>query len=140
METHAGEEHKAMTYNDDPITHLGALEQRVMDALWEGGPTNIKDIIARLDNNPAYTTISTIVTNLERKGLVTSQRSGRTVIYSPVHSREVHAAALMEQALSTSNDRAASILHFVDNIEPAEVQLLRTYLQQHAPESQGDGS
>lgn len=111
------------------ITRLGALEQRVMDVLWDCGSSNIKGIIAQLDNDPAYTTISTIVTNLERKGLVTSHRAGRTVIYKPVHSREVHAAELMEQALSTSNDRAASILHFIDSIEPNEVQLLRNYLK-----------
>ena len=43
-------------------------------------------------------------------------------------TRERHAARLMEEALATSHDRAAAILHFVDTIDPGDLQLLRNYL------------
>lgn len=35
----------------------------------------------------------------------------------------------MEHALSASNDRTASILHFVQSMNPDDVDLLRGYLQ-----------
>ena len=104
---------------------LGALEQQVMDVLWDQGPSTIRQVIIRLGDNLAYTTIATVMTNLERKRLVRSEKQGRSAFYTPCHTREVHAAQLMEQALSTSNDRVASIVHFLDAIDPDDSQRLR---------------
>lgn len=107
---------------------LGTLEQRVMDSLWDNGPSSVREIIEHLGGTAAYTTIATVFTNLERKEMVASTRDGRLVRYSASHTREEHAAQLMEQALSTSHDRAASILHFVNAIDSREAQMLRDYL------------
>lgn len=111
---------------------LGALEQQVMDALWDGGPLTIRDVITHLGANHAYTTIATVLSNLERKQLVMPRREGRSVNYQARCTRERHAARLMEEALATSHDRATAILHFVDTIAPGDVQLLREYLAQQA--------
>lgn len=111
---------------------LGALEQQVMDALWDEGPLTIRAVITRLGANHAYTTIATVLGNLERKQLVVPQREGRAVKYAARCTRERHAARLMEEALATSHDRATAILHFVDAIAPGDVQLLREYLEQQA--------
>jgi predicted transcriptional regulator len=113
----------------DPV-RLGALEQQVMDVLWDHGASTIRQVIIHLGDNLAYTTIATVMTNLERKQLVRSEKQGRSVFYTALHTREVHAAQLMEQALSTSNDRVASIVHFMDSIDPHDAQRLRDYLAQ----------
>ncbi|WP_433491849.1 BlaI/MecI/CopY family transcriptional regulator [Nocardia grenadensis] len=107
---------------------LGALEQQVMDVLWDHGASTIRQVITRLGGDLAYTTIATVLTNLERKELVAPERNGRSVRYAPRHTREKHAAQLMKQALSTSNDPMASILHFIDEINQRDLQLLRDYL------------
>lgn len=107
---------------------LGALEQQVMDVLWERAPLSIRELIQSLGDKHAYTTIATVLGNLERKLLVLPEKQGRAVRYAPRCTREMHAARLMEQALSTSRDRAASILHFIDAIDPRDVRLLREYL------------
>ncbi|MGO1409829.1 BlaI/MecI/CopY family transcriptional regulator [Microbacterium sp.] len=107
---------------------LGSLEQQVMDALWDDGALTIRDVITGLGANHAYTTIATVLANLERKQLVAPQRQGRSVKYVARCTRERHAARLMEEALATSHDRAAAILHFVDTIDPGDLQLLRNYL------------
>lgn len=109
---------------------LGALERQVMEALWDDGDLTIRDVITALGDVHAYTTIATVMTNLDRKAMVCSRREGRSVRYSPRHSRSVHAARAMEHALSASNDRTASILHFVQSMNPDDVDLLRGYLQQ----------
>jgi len=109
---------------------LGALEGRVMDLLWDVGPLTIRDIITRMGGKPAYTTISTVLRNLERKGLVRSERDGRFVVHSPRVSREQHAATVMDHALAASKDRAASILHFVQTMTDDDRALLRQYLQE----------
>lgn len=115
---------------DEPV-RLGALEQQVMSVLWDEGPSTVRDVITHIGGKHAYTTIATVLGNLERKELVAPTKNGRSVRYSARHSRDVHAARLMGQALSTSHDRVASILHFIDSIDPQDAELLRTYLGKH---------
>ncbi|GAA4671164.1 BlaI/MecI/CopY family transcriptional regulator [Gordonia humi] len=112
---------------------LGPLEQQVMDVLWDRGPSSIRDIIASLPTTPAYTTIATVLQNLERKNLVGAHRRRRLVQYHARHDRDVHAANLMSQALASSRDHGASILHFVDRISAEDADLLRDYLQRTDP-------
>lgn len=117
--------------NDAPQeggVRLGALEQQVMDTLWDEGPLTIRQVIDQLGGTLAYTTIATVARNLERKGLARAVRDGRTLRYTAREPREVHAAHLMESALARSNDRAASIMHFVDSISDEDARLLREYL------------
>jgi len=122
-----------MTHDDDrggdsaPI-RLGALEKQVMGLLWDHAPLTVRQIIELSEAEPAYTTIATVLTNLERKGLVSRERRGRSVLHAPVVSREQHTARTMQAALVDGGDRAASILHFVEGIDAADIQLLRDYL------------
>lgn len=118
---------------------LGALERQVMEALWDEGDLTIREVITALGDVHAYTTIATVMANLDRKAMAGSRREGRSVLYSPRHSRSVHAARAMEHALSASNDRTASILHFVQSMDPADVDLLRGYLQRHDGEDRRSG-
>ncbi|MBB4133939.1 putative transcriptional regulator [Gordonia humi] len=105
----------------------------MMDVLWDRGPSSIRDIIASLPTTPAYTTIATVLQNLERKNLVGAHRRRRLVQYHARHDRDVHAANLMSQALASSRDHGASILHFVDRISAEDADLLRDYLQRTDP-------
>jgi len=114
---------------------LGALEQQVMDVLWDHGPHAVREIIDRLPAQPAYTTIATVLGNLERKRLVTSARMGRSVRYWPRRSREEHAAEAMRHALASGGDRAASMLAFVETMTPDDLRLLRDYLEERGERS-----
>lgn len=109
---------------------LGALETRVMDLLWDHGPSTVRGLIDRLEGEPAYTTIATVLTNLQRKGLVSTSKDGRATVYGACTTREEHVATLMSHALGSSRDRAASILHFAQSIPDSDLDLLRDYLRQ----------
>lgn len=110
------------------IPRLGALEAQVMDILWDHGASTIREVIDHLPTDPAYTTIATVLTNLDRKHLVTVTRQGRSTRYAARIGREEHAAQLMGQVLEASRDRAASILHFVESMPQDDLELLREYL------------
>lgn len=125
--------------SEDPQPHagvprLGALEQQVMDVLWEHGTSTVREVINRLPQDPAYTTISTVLRNLERKDMVVPVRERNAARYRPRRSRDEHAAMLMEHALATSGDRRVSILHFVAGMEPDDLALLRDYLGRNGSE------
>lgn len=109
---------------------LGALETQVMDLLWDEGDSTIRGLIGRLPGDFAYTTIATVLTNLHRKEMVDSGKKGRSTLYAARRSREEHVASVMDHALGTSRDRAASILNFAERMPDSDLDLLRDYLRQ----------
>jgi len=64
------------------LTHQ---EQEMLQIIFQQGKGFIKDFILRMDEpRPPYTTVASIVKNLERKGFVKGTRYGNTYEYSPV--------------------------------------------------------
>lgn len=63
---------------------LTIQEEEVMIYIWELKNCFVKDIVARFEEPiPPYTTVASIVKNLERKGYVKPQRMGNTYQYTP---------------------------------------------------------
>lgn len=63
---------------------LTRQEEEVMIFIWELEHCFVKEIVAKFEEPfPPYTTIASIVKNLERKGYVISQRKGNTYQYAP---------------------------------------------------------
>lgn len=63
---------------------LTMQEEEVMIFIWELKNCFIKEIVAKFKHPfPPYTTVASIVKNLERKGYITSKRMGNTYQYSP---------------------------------------------------------
>ena len=64
---------------------LTMQEEEVMRLIWQIGPCFVKDILAKYDDpRPPYTTLASIVKNLERKKYVKNKRYGNTYEYTPL--------------------------------------------------------
>lgn len=64
---------------------LTMQEEEVMRLIWQIGPCFVKDILAKYaDPKPPYTTLASIVKNLERKKYVKNKRYGNTYEYTPL--------------------------------------------------------
>lgn len=101
-----------------------------MQVAWESGPVTGRQVAERLaDRGLAYTTWLTVLTRLERKGLLRRDRRGRAHTYTAVASREDHIAVLMRQALGQADDREAALQHFARSVSPAEAKALRRALE-----------
>lgn len=102
-----------------------------MRVLWDRDapltPRQVAEALA--DRDLAYTTWQTVLTRLEKKGLLVRTEAGRTHAYSPVGSRAEHTAGLMQQALGQADDREAALQRFARSMTPAEVAALRRALQ-----------
>ena len=61
-----------------------------MRAIWRTGEGSIKSFIEHFDEPPPYTTLASTVKNLEKKGYVTSQLVGNTLLYAPAISEEAY--------------------------------------------------
>ena len=113
------------------MTRLGELESAAMQVVWAApGPVTAREVADALaDRQLAYTTVLTVLTRLEGKGLVHRERAGRAHTYTPVASREDHIAVLMQQALGQAGDREAALQHFARTVTPAEADALRRALE-----------
>ena len=67
---------------------LGDRELDVMGVLWEMGSGTVTEVREQLPVTLAYTTVLTILRNLEEKGLVSHETEGRARRYSPVVAKK----------------------------------------------------
>ena len=67
---------------------LGDRELDVMSVLWEIGSGTVAEVRERLRDELAYTTVLTVLRNLEEKGFVTHEAEGRAHRYAPAIARE----------------------------------------------------
>lgn len=102
----------------------------MLEALWETeGAKSVREVITALpDRDPAYTTISTVLENLRRKGWVDREQVGRLWFYHALHERTDYAARLMHGALTDSGDAHATLLRFVDDMAEQDADTLRALL------------
>ncbi len=64
---------------------LTIQEEEAMLYMWELNDCIIKDIVAKYQEpKPPYTTVASIVKNLERKGYVKARPKGNTYQYTPL--------------------------------------------------------
>ena len=67
------------------MERLTNQEEEIMLVIWNKSGGYIKDFLEALSEpKPPYTTVASIVKNLERKGYISSKRYGNTYYYSPV--------------------------------------------------------
>ncbi len=68
---------------------LADREADIMDVLWEAGPSTVAEVRDRLAAPLAYTTVLTILRNLEAKGYVDHVAAGRAHRYRALVSRDL---------------------------------------------------
>jgi predicted transcriptional regulator len=111
-----------------------------MERLWSyGHPVPVREVLEDLqrDRTIAYTTVMTVMDKLHRKGFLTREMDGRAYRYQPAQTREQHNAAVMGEVLAGSSDRAATLLHFLEQMPPEEVARLRAALAERASKGKG---
>lgn len=120
------------------MASLGELERSVMDLLWtapEASTANdLRDRLAQTESQGqegkdlAVTTVLTVLSRLEKKGLVERERGTRPHRYRSISTREDHTARLMHEALGTAPDREAVLARFIGSVTEAEAATLRKLL------------
>jgi len=109
------------------VSKFGELEATVMDRMWSAeDPRSVRNIMEELqrERTIAYTTVMTVMERLFRKGMLTRVEDGRAYLYSPAKSRADYTAGLMADALSNSTDKAATLVHFAEQVNAREAKQL----------------
>jgi predicted transcriptional regulator len=84
----------------DSKHHLGKLQHAIMRVLWNEGRATVarvRDALAEEGDGRALTTIATMLTKLEKKGVVDHELEGRQYVYRPLVSETaVHRSMVAE--------------------------------------------
>ncbi|AVZ70969.1 CopY family transcriptional repressor [Streptomyces lunaelactis] len=96
---------------------LGELEHAVMTRIWRWNrPVTVREVLNDLkkERSIAYTTVLTVMGNVHSKGWLRRSLDGRAFRYSPVSTRAVYSATLMNEAWSRSDSPAAALVALFD--------------------------
>ena len=111
----------------------GELERAVTEVLWDApAPMTARAVTeALVGRDLAVTTVLTVLSRLESKGVVRRLRDSRAHTYEAVTGREEHVAELMRQVLETASDREGVLARFVGAVSPSDTAALRRALDEH---------
>ena len=123
---------------------LGELQYAIMRVLWDAGEATVAEVHARLtddDKERAPTTIATMLTKLERKGVVDHRTEGRQFVYRPLVS-ETEVARTMVNDLTErvfQGDVSALVSHLLteQEIDTGELSKLMEAVNRRRAEEEG---
>ena len=113
----------------DRSQHLGELQYAIMRVLWDESEATVARVVERLPRvqRRALTTIATMLTKMEKKGVVDHRSEGRQFIYFPtVSESDVHrsmVADLTERLFR--GDVGALVNHLISEQEIDRSELAR---------------
>ncbi len=112
-------------------------ESDLMEVLWESGASTVAEVQDRLKDKLAYTTVLTILRNLEAKGYVGHETEGRAHRYLALVERNAARRSALKH-LSRKLFKGSLeqlLLHAVSDhkLTDAEVMKIRRLLEQRKP-------
>ena len=114
---------------------LTEAELRVMNVLWEKGPSTVQRVLQGISEtlDLAYNSILTTIRILENKGYVRHVKEGRAHIYEPIVPREEASRSAVRQVVSRffGNSHESLLLNLLEErkIDPEEINRLREILK-----------
>lgn len=107
---------------------LGPLETEILQILWTLDVASVKDVHERIladpDRELAYTSVTTVLNRLTKKGWLAREKQGRSFIWRPLVTRSEAQALLayeqLNQFLAIGNPDVVAA--FADHLDQASVE------------------
>lgn len=114
---------------------LGPLEEEIYTLVWELGTATVKAIHDRILSDPdrelAYTSVTTVLNRLTKKGWLSCDKSQRSftwrALLSPQEAQSLRAHQQLQSFLSVGN--ADIVATFADSLDQASVEQLSEIAQ-----------
>ena len=120
----------------DKLHDLGAAEFDVLKTLWEMGPATVREVLIHLHERGrrvAYTTVQTLLTRLEQKKYVTSDKSDLAHVFRAKVTRDRVTRTRLKNLMSQLYDGAAGplVLQLVrtERLTPGEIDQLQKLIE-----------
>ncbi len=121
---------------------LTEAELRLMDVLWEQGPSSVQQVMDGLPEKSqlAYNSVLTTIRILEKKGYVRHIKDGRAHIYRPLVEREEASRSEIRHLAHRffKNSHEMLVLNILEErgVDAEELKRLRQLLEQTQPGEQ----
>jgi len=126
------------TYQD-----LTELQLALMEVLWEKGEATVAEVHDALleGRGLAMTTVATLLSRLEKRGIVVHRSEGRQYVYEPLVSRDVvcdsMVSALTDRLFSGDVTALMSHLLTASAISPGDLARVRRMIEQSTETQHG---
>lgn len=124
--------------NDDLDTPgLSELQLALMQAIWARGEASNADVLEALkpERELAHTTVATLLSRLEKRGLIQSRREGRTLLYRSLVAPEQVQRSMVGGLLSSlfGGQPSRLLAHLVGDgkVSRSELAEMRALLAAH---------
>ncbi len=124
---------------------LGELQLAIMQVLWQHGEASVADVhAALLARELAPTTIATMLTKMEQKGLIEHRAEGRKFLFRPLLSeaevRRVSVEEVRERLFH--GDTAALVSHLISErrLDRGELSRLKALIAEAERQHATDGA
>jgi BlaI family transcriptional regulator, penicillinase repressor len=109
------------------IKQLTNAEEQVMQIVWQLKETVVKDVVEQFDEpKPAYTTVATVLTVLEKKGFVEKRKIGNTNLFIPAISKaeytKLQFTSLLKNYFSGSFPKMATFFARENQLDIADLE------------------
>lgn len=116
------------------MQELTKAEEQVMKCLWKLEKAFLKDIVDAFDEpKPAYTTISTVVRVLVKKGFIGFETFNKSNQYFPKVSKSTyskgHIKGIVSRLFNGSNARLASYFTEAEDISMQELEEIKQMIE-----------
>lgn len=122
----------------NPAHHLGELQYEIMRVLWDRGEATVAEVREALAerHERALTTVATMLTKMERKGVVGHRAEGRQFVYAPLVSEHQVRRTMVRDLTRRlfAGDTSALVSHLLAEraFEPDELERLRARIEEAA--------
>ena len=103
------------------LPQISQAEFVVMDVVWKYAPINTNDVVDRLTKETEWSpkTIQTMLSRLEKKGVIAHRKESRSFVYYPLIEKEAYSEAEGQSYLNRFFDGAFNqmVVSFLNNSE-----------------------
>jgi predicted transcriptional regulator len=118
-----------------PSANLTEAELRLMEVLWQRGPSTVQHVLDALPGEKllAYNSVLTTIRILEKKGYVAHAKDGRAHVYAPVVERSEATRSevrhLVQRLFRDSHELLVLNILEDSGLDADELQRLKQYLK-----------
>lgn len=128
---------------------LTELQLAILQVLWSGGEATVVEVQQALapERKLALTTVATLLTRLEKRGLATHRTEGRQYVYRAAVTEQQVQDSVVEEFRGLAGElfrgRVAELVSHllaVEEVEPEELARVKALIERKEREQQGGGA
>lgn len=94
---------------------LARRERQIMDVIFQLGEATVSEVLQNLADPPSYSSVRTIIRQIESKGLLTHRQDGKRYVYRATQSRKTASRSALRRLMDvffsgSAPDAVAAIL------------------------------